>query len=193
MPVETKVLSLQDLYIDHLKDLYSAEDQIMDSLPGIIAKASAQKLRESLNDHLQQTMQHLERLDQILSALKTNPQGKKCVGMAGLLDEGRQAMSETMESNDVMDAALIAACRKVEHYEISAYDTVIAFAELLNETDALNLLMTTLDEEKKADERLIELRPKEIVLGTGMDTFRQPVLKGEPLKEQLKTNDSLGG
>lgn len=193
MPAETKSLSLRDLYIDHLKDLYSAEDQIMDALPKVIAKASALKLKESLDDHLQQTIQHMERLDQILSALKTSPNGKKCAGMAGILEEGREVMAESMDSNELMDAALIAACRRVEYYEISAYGTIVAFAELLNETDALNLLMTTLDEEKRAQEKLTELQPKEILLGTGTNTFQQPMLKGEPLKEQLKTNDSLGG
>jgi ferritin-like metal-binding protein YciE len=193
MSAESKPLSLRKLYIDHLKDLYSAEDQITEALPAVMERAVAQKLKESLEDHLQQTIQHMERLDQILNALKENPQGRKCVGMAGLLEEGRQVMSETMEPADLMDAALIAAWGKVEHYEISAYDTVVAFAELLNEIEAMNLLVTTRDEEKSALEKLSGLRPREMVLGTGMETFRQPVLKGESLNEQLKTNDSLGG
>ncbi len=154
--MSSEVASLKDLYTDHLKDLYSAEHQITKALPKIIKKATSPELKKGLEDHLEETMNHILRLEQIFGSLDASPRGKKCVGMEGVLEEGKEVMSEKMAS-DLMDAALIGGCQKVEHYEISAYGTVRAFASLLGEDQAVDLLTQTLDEEKAADEKLTEL------------------------------------
>jgi ferritin-like metal-binding protein YciE len=153
----TEIASLNELYIDHLKDLYSAESQITKALPKIIKKATSPELKKGLEDHLKQTMNQVERLDQIFKGLANSPRGKKCAGMEGLLAEGEEVMSEKMAGPDLMDAALIAACQKVEHYEISAYGTVRSFANLLGEKEAVGLLTQTLEEEKAADKKLSQI------------------------------------
>jgi ferritin-like metal-binding protein YciE len=153
----TEIETLKDLYIGNLKDLYSAENQITKALPKIIKKVTSPDLKKGLEDHLDQTMNQVERLNQIFEALGTNPRGKKCVGMEGVLEEGKEAMAEKVASSDLMDAALIAASQKVEHYEISGYGTARAFAKLLGENEAVDLLSQTLEEEKAADEKLTKL------------------------------------
>lgn len=153
----TEIASLKELYIEHLKDLYSAENQITKAIPKIINKATSPELKKGLEDHLKETMKQIERLDKIFAALKNSPLGKKCVGMEGVLKEGAEAMAEKMSSPDLMDAALIGACQKVEHYEISGYGTVRAFADLLGEQEARDLLTQTLNEEKSADEKLTKI------------------------------------
>ena len=153
----TEIESVRDLYIDHLKDLYSAENQITKALPKVIKKVTSPELKKGLEDHLKETMKQVERLDRIFESLEKSPRGKKCVGMEGVLEEGKEAMAEKMSSPDLMDAALIGGCQKVEHYEISAYGTVRAFAELLGENEAVDLLTQTLEEEKAADAKLTEL------------------------------------
>jgi len=152
-----EIETLKDLYIGHLKDLYSAENQITKALPRIIKKVTSPDLKKGLEDHLDQTMNQFGRLNQIFEGLGLNPRGKKCVGMEGVLEEGKEAMAEKVSSTDLMDAALIAASQKVEHYEISGYGTARAFAKLLGEDEAVNLLSQTLEEEKAADEKLTKL------------------------------------
>jgi len=152
-----EIETLKDLYIGHLKDLYSAENQITKALPRIIKKVTSPDLKKGLEDHLDQTMNQVERLNQIFEALGTSPRGKKCVGMEGVLEEGKEAMAEKVSSTDLMDAALIAASQKVEHYEISGYGTARAFAKLLGENEAVDLLSQTLEEEKAADEKLTQI------------------------------------
>jgi ferritin-like metal-binding protein YciE len=153
----TEITSLKELYVDHLKDLYSAENQITKALPKIIKKATSPDLKQGLEDHLKQTMGQVERLDQIFKALEHSPRGKKCAGMEGLLAEGEEVMTEKMAAPDLMDAALIAACQKVEHYEISAYGTARSFANQLGEKEAVGLLTQTLEEEKAADKKLSQI------------------------------------
>ena len=126
-------------------------------MPKIIKKVTAPDLKKGLEDHLDQTMNQVGRLNQIFEGLGLNPRGKKCVGMEGVLEEGKEAMAEKMASADLMDAALIAASQKVEHYEISGYGTARTFAKLLGEDEAVNLLSQTLEEEKAADEKLTKL------------------------------------
>jgi ferritin-like metal-binding protein YciE len=152
-----EITSLKELYIDHLKDMYSAESQITKALPKIIKKVTSPDLKKGLEDHLKQTLTQVERLDQIFKALASSPRGKKCAGMEGLLAEGDEVMTEKMAAPDLMDAALIAACQKVEHYEISAYGTARNFANLLGEKEAVGLLSLTLDEEKAADKKLSQI------------------------------------
>jgi ferritin-like metal-binding protein YciE len=153
----TEISSLRELYVDHLKDMYSAENQITKALPKVIKNVTSPELKKGLENHLKETLHQVERLEQIFKALGNGPRGKKCAGMEGLLAEGDEVMTEKMASPDLMDAALIAACQKVEHYEISAYGTARSFAELLGEKEAVGLLTQTLEEEKAADKKLSQV------------------------------------
>jgi ferritin-like metal-binding protein YciE len=148
--------SLHELYIDELRDLYSAETQLVKALPKM-AKASANsELRAGFEEHLRQTTEHVSRLEQIFEELDEKPTGKKCVGMEGLIKEGAEAIDEDY-SDEVRDAALIGAAQRVEHYEIAAYGTAKAFAELMGHTEQVSLLDQTLQEETETDEKLTEL------------------------------------
>lgn len=148
--------SLRNLYVNELKDIYSAEKQLTRALPKMAKAASSPDLRSGFENHLKQTQGHVERLDEIFEMLGEKAGGKKCVGMEGLINEGAEVMEQRFE-NDVMDAALIAAAQRVEHYEIAAYGTVAAHADLLGESEHATLLRHTLDEEKETDEKLTEL------------------------------------
>lgn len=145
--------SLRDLFIDELKDLYSAENQIIKALPKMIKKASSEELKSAFQEHLEQTKGQVERLDQIFQELDESPRGKKCKGMEGLLAEGKELMEEDAEP-EVLDAGLISAAQRVEHYEIAGYGCVRTYANLLGMTKAEKLLQQTLDEEKETDELL---------------------------------------
>jgi ferritin-like metal-binding protein YciE len=147
---------LRELYLDELKDLYNAENQLIKALPKLAKASSSDELREGFEQHLEQTKGHVERLEQIFEALDESPKGKKCAGMEGLVKEGSEVMSEDFEGA-VMDAALIGAAQRVEHYEIAAYGTVIAFANQLGESEHASLLKETLEEEKETDEKLTSL------------------------------------
>ena len=147
---------LKELYIDELKDLYSAENQLVRALPKLAKAATSDELREGFEQHLEQTRGHVQRLEKIFKALDENPKGKKCKGMEGLVSEGAEVLEEDFEGS-VMDAALIAAAQRVEHYEIAAYGTVCAYAEELEEDEQVSLLTQTLEEEKETDEKLTKL------------------------------------
>jgi ferritin-like metal-binding protein YciE len=147
---------LKELYIDELKDLYNAENQLVKALPKMAKAASSEELRAGFEEHLEQTRGHVQRLEQIFEMLDENPKGKKCKGMEGLVEEGSEVMQEDFE-DALMDAALIGAAQRVEHYEIAAYGTVRAFAEELGESEHVSLLEETLEEEKETDEKLTEL------------------------------------
>lgn len=147
---------LRELYLNELKDLHSAEQQLVKALPKMAKAASSEDLREGFEQHLEQTKGHVQRLEQIFEAMNESPKGKKCAGMEGLINEGSETMNEDFEGA-VMDAALIGAAQRVEHYEIAAYGTAIAFAEELGESDHVSLLQETLREEKETDEKLTEL------------------------------------
>jgi ferritin-like metal-binding protein YciE len=151
MPEQT----LQDLYISELKDLYSSEQQLVKALPKIAKNVESQELSDAISSHLEETKNHVTRLEQIFSSLDENPKGKKCVGMQGILEEGEETMDEFEGS--VLDAGVISAAQRVEHYEIAAYGAVCTYAELLERTEDLGLLKETLQEEKNADEKLTEL------------------------------------
>lgn len=148
--------ALRDLYIDELRDIYSAETQMVKALPKMAKAATSEELRSGFEEHLEQTRGHVSRLEQIFEALNEKPTGKKCAGMEGLVKEGGEMISEDFPGN-VKDAGLIGAAQRVEHYEIAAYGTVRAFAELLNERKAVDLLTQTLEEEKETDEKLTQL------------------------------------
>jgi ferritin-like metal-binding protein YciE len=147
---------LKELYIDELKDLYNAENQLLKALPKMAKAASSDDLRQGFEEHLEQTRGHVERLEQIFESMEESPKGKKCMGMEGLVKEGSEVMDEDFEGA-VMDAALIGAAQRVEHYEIAAYGTVSEFAKILGEKEQVSLLEQTLQEEKETDERLTEL------------------------------------
>ncbi len=151
-----ELASLQQLFVDELKDLYSAENQILKALPKMAKAAESRELQQAFRDHLKQTEGHVKRLRRIFDGLGKPPTGKKCKGMEGLLSEGAELMKEEAEPA-VMDAGLISAAQRVEHYEIAAYGTVRTYAQLLEEPDAAELLQQTLDEEKQTDVKLSEL------------------------------------
>lgn len=151
--------SLRELYIDELKDIYSAEKQLTKALPKMAKAASAPDLRKGFEGHLKQTEGHVQRLEQIFTMLEEKAGGKKCMGMEGLVKEGSEIMGEDFE-DDLMDAALISAAQRVEHYEIAAYGTVSAYADLLGEPKQASLLRQTLDEEKQTDQKLTDLSKK---------------------------------
>jgi ferritin-like metal-binding protein YciE len=147
---------LKDLYVDELKDLYNAENQLVKALPKLARAATSDELRQGFEEHWEQTKGHVERLEQIFQMLDESPKGKKCKGMEGLIEEGSEVMEEDYEGN-LLDAALIGAAQRVEHYEIAGYGTARSLAESLGETEHVSLLSETLEEEKQTDEKLTEL------------------------------------
>ena len=152
----SKMATLEDLYIDMLKDLYSAEKQLVKALPKMAKNAQSPDLQKAFQEHLKQTEGHVERIERIFSDLGGSPRGKKCVGMEGLVAEGNELLQEDTDP-DVLDAGLIAAAQKVEHYEIASYGTVRTWAERLGYTNAVQLLQQTLDEEGAANKKLTEI------------------------------------
>ena len=147
---------LRELYIDELKDLYSAESQLLKALPKMAKAASSGELRQGFEEHLEQTKGQVQRLEQIFQKLGESPKGKKCRGMEGLIEEGSEVMEQDFDGA-VKDAALIGAAQRVEHYEIAGYGTVRSIAETLREDDHVSLLEETLKEEKETDEKLTQL------------------------------------
>ena len=148
--------TLRDLYIDELKDLYSAESQITKALPRMIKAATHPELKAAFETHLEQTEGHIQRLEQIFEMLGESPRGKKCHGMEGLLEEGKELIGEKPEK-EVLDAGLISKAQHVEHYEMAGYGTVRTYARLLGEDAQADLLQQTLDEEGETDKLLTQL------------------------------------
>jgi len=149
--------SLRQLYTDELRDLYNAETQLVKALPKMAKASSNAELRQGFEEHLRQTSEHVSRLEQIFEMLDEKPAGKKCLGMEGLVKEGAETIKEDYDDEAVMDAAIIGAAQRVEHYEIAGYGTVRALAELLGEDEHVSLLEQTLEEEKQTDEKLTQL------------------------------------
>lgn len=152
----SKITTLEDLYTDMLKDLYSAEKQLVQALPKMAKAAQSPDLQKAFQNHLKQTEGHVDRIERIFSDMDGSPRGKKCVAMEGLVEEGRELLQEDIDPN-VLDAGLIAAAQKVEHYEIASYGTVRAWAERLGKNRAAQLLQQTLDEESAANEKLTQI------------------------------------
>jgi len=151
-----KLESLEILYVEELRDIYNAENQLLKALPKMAKAASSPELKQGFEDHLELTKEHVTRLEEIFEKLDKKPTGKTCKAMKGLVEEGSEIMDEEGE-DFVLDAGLIAAAQKVEHYEIASYGTVRAWAEMLGEEDAAELLQQTLDEEGETDKKLTEL------------------------------------
>ncbi len=154
-----KLETLRELLIEELKDLYSAETQITKALPKLVKASSAPALQQAFEHHLEETKNHVTRLEQIFDRLNESPKGKTCEGMKGLLKEGEERMGEKGEP-EVLDAGLIADAQRVEHYEIAAYGSARTYAELLGEREIVGLLSETLEEEKAADTKLTQVAKK---------------------------------
>jgi len=151
-----KLATLRDLYVEQLQDLYSAETQIVEALPKMAKAASHAQLRQAFEQHLTETEHQVQRLETIFKQLEIKPGGTTCKGMQGLLKEGDEMVAAKGEPSAI-DAGLIAAAQRVEHYEIAGYGCVRTYARLLGETEAAALLQQTLDEEGTADHKLTEL------------------------------------
>lgn len=154
-----KVNSFDTLFVHELKDLYSAEKQLAQALPKMRDKAVNSELRKAFDTHLNETKEQIKRLEQIFEKLDYAPTGEKCEAMAGLIEEAEEVM-ETVETDEVLDAALIGAAQRVEHYEIAGYGTARTYAKRLGNDEAVRLLQQTLDEESKTDELLTQLAEK---------------------------------
>ena len=148
--------TLQDLLVHELKDLYSAERQLIQALPKMAKAAGSDELRTAFENHLSQTQEHVVRIETIMESFGESPKGQKCAGMEGLVEEGKNLLKEDADA-DVMDAGIIAAAQKVEHYEIASYGAVVEYARVLGHTEAVQLLEQTLEEEKTADKLLTRL------------------------------------
>lgn len=151
-----KLNSLHALYLDALKDVYNAENQIIKALPKMAKTATLPALKDSFMHHLEVTREQAARVEQLFEMNGMRPKGKKCVAMEGLINEGKEMMAEDAEP-PVMDAALIAAAQKIEHYEIAAYGTLRTWAHVMGHHDQASLLQEILDEERHTDERLTNL------------------------------------
>lgn len=148
--------SLRELYIDELKDLYSAEKQITKALPKMVKNANNPQLKKAFSHHLEQTEGHVERLERIFDMLGESPRGKKCKGMEGLIEEAKELLEEDA-AEEVLDAGLISKAQHVEHYEMAGYGTVRTYAQQLGFNDQAKLLQQTLDEEGETNEMLTEI------------------------------------
>jgi ferritin-like metal-binding protein YciE len=148
-----KITTLHELFLEQLRDLYSAETQLTKALPEMAGAANDLHLKQGFETHLEETKVHVQRLEQIFNALSEKPTGKTCQAMEGLIKEGKETINENA-SPEVKDAALIAAAQRVEHYEMAGYGTVRTYAELMGHDQAVRLLQQTLDEERATDKKL---------------------------------------
>jgi ferritin-like metal-binding protein YciE len=156
-----KLKSLEDLLVKELRDLYSAEKQLIRALPKMAKGASSEALRDAITEHLEVTKEQAERLEQIFEMLDVSSRGPKCAAMEGLVEEGSEMLEEDGDES-VIDAGIIACAQRVEHYEIAGYGVARTFARLLGHDKVADLLQTTLDEEAETDKKLTELAESEI-------------------------------
>lgn len=150
------VATAEELFVDELKDIYSAEKQAVKAYPRLTKAVQSEELKEAMQEHLEQTKGQIERLDRVFEILEERATGKTCEGMKGLIEEA-QTQLEEIEKGPVLDAAILAALQRVEHYEISAYGTATTLAEAMGKDEVKELLGETLEEEKETDERLTEV------------------------------------
>ncbi len=148
--------TLHDAFLDELRDAYDAEKQLLKALPKLAKAATSSKLKGAFESHLEETRGHVERLEQVFESLEEKVRGKHCDGIAGIIEEGKSVMDEDFDEA-TMDACLIAAGQRAEHYEMAAYGTLVAWARGMGHTEAASLLQETLDEEKAADEKLTSI------------------------------------
>lgn len=147
---------LRELFVDQLKDLYWAEQEMTKALPKMISNSTSEELVDALTNHLEESKEHVTRLEEVFSSIGEKAEAKKCEAMAGLTKEGEEIMKGT-EAGVVRDAGIISAAQKIEHYEIASYGTLASFARVLGEEEAASMLEETLDEEKNADETLSQI------------------------------------
>lgn len=183
--------SLRELYIDELKDLYSAETQLVKALPKMAENATSADLKQAFNDHLEETKGHVERLERIFQTLEGSPRGKKCVGMEGLIKEADELLEEDAQ-DDVLDAGLISKAQHVEHYEMAGYGTVRTYALVLGENEHASLLQQTLDEETNADKLLTQLAESSINIDAAIGDDRE-VSRSVSREDEEATRDRSGG
>lgn len=176
--------SFDKLYVDQLRDVYNAEKQLTKALPKMAKAASNQELRSALEEHLEVTKRQVQRLEEVFRGLGRPATGKTCKGMAGLIEEGQEILEEDFEP-DVLDAGIIAAAQKVEHYEIATYGTLRTFAETKGDTKSARILQEILEEEKEADRKLTELAESTINMEaeSGTDAEDEP-WEGEGTEER---------
>jgi ferritin-like metal-binding protein YciE len=172
METVMKITTLEDLLVDELKDLYSAEGQLVKALPKIAKGVDSEDLQLVFEEHLRQTHKHVERLELICQKLDINPKGKKCLGMEGLLAEGMEILNNKGES-EPLEAGMIGAAQRVEHYEIAAYGTARAHARQLGFTEIADLLDQTLTEEKQANDKLTYIAENKINVQAAMSDSRE--------------------
>ena len=171
--------ALKELYVDELRDLYNAENQLTKALPKMAKAATSEDLRAGFEEHLEQTKGHVERLEQIFESLGEKPSGKKCKGMEGLVAEGAEMIEEDIE-DEARDAGLISAAQRVEHYEIAGYGSVRTYAQLLGEEEAAELLEQTLQEEKETDQKLTKLAETINVQAQGEESDEDEEIQSRP-------------
>jgi len=159
--------TMETLFVDELKDLYSAETQITKALPKMAKAASSNELKSALEHHLKQTEEHVDRLDRIFEILGSSPKGKTCDGIKGILDGGSQMLRKISEG-EIRDEAMIASAQPVEHYEMAGYGTARSYAEYFGQSDIAQLLQTTLEEERAADKKLTDISHKVLLKGQPM-------------------------
>ena len=164
--------SLQELFVEELRDAYDGEKRLTKALPRMAKAAESDELRSAFTNHLRETERQIQRLEQVFRTIGEPVRGKKCDGLMGIIEEGKSAMEE-LDEGPVLDAALIAGAQRAEHYEIAAYGTLAYFAEMLGNDKAKNLLGQTLDEEKAADEKLSVIAKSKVnrqaLMGAGME------------------------
>jgi len=152
----SKLNSLKELYVEELRDLYNAENQLLKALPKMAKAASSEELKDAIESHLEETQTHVNRLEQIFEELDEDPKGKTCKAMKGLIEEG-QELAKQKGKKSVLDAGIISSAQKVEHYEIAGYGCVRTYANLLGFQEAATLLQSTLEEEAETDKKLTQL------------------------------------
>jgi len=164
--------SLQELFVEELRDAYDGEKRLTKALPRMAKAAESDELRSAFTNHLRETERQIQRLEQVFRTIGEPVRGKKCDGLMGIIEDGKSAMEE-LDEGPVLDAALIAGAQRAEHYEIAAYGTLAYFAEMLGNDKAKNLLGQTLDEEKAADEKLSVIAKSKVnrqaLMGAGME------------------------
>lgn len=183
-----KAHSLRELFIEELRDLYDAENQLTKALPKMAESSSSSELRQAFEEHLEQTRNHVNRLEKIFADLGEKAKAEKCKGMEGLVKEGSDLLKEDDIDPELKDAAIIGAAQRVEHYEIAGYGTVRTFAELLGEDQAVSLLEETLQEEKEADQKLTEIAEQiNVEANEGEDLEREDVEADERTAKRTRS------
>jgi ferritin-like metal-binding protein YciE len=184
--------NLREALVDEIRDLYNAEKQLVKALPKMAKAAETDELREAFESHLEETEGQVTRLERVFELLDERPRGKHCAGMAGIVEEGSEKMQEDLEGS-VLDAVLIASAQKVEHYEIGAYGTAIAWAEALGLSDVVTVLNETLEEEKAADEKLSALAESGINQAATQGENEEAEQEEEEEEETRATSSSRRG